>query len=253
MRTKIGLTMKTEIGLTMKTERGLTMKTEKELVPCKKMDFTLIELLVVIAIIAILAGMLLPALNSAKNKAKTIGCANNLKQIGTAMSMYSQDYNDYLVPYYIATKTDPLDNVWYQFLYNLKFLTNKTCFFCPNMPKGSNTEAASDWLWGYISYGYNVQYLSTPTRPYLKLSQIKKTSQVLTTVDSACFRADKGGNVGYYAASPYYDDSIWIGSPDPRRHQGTVNTLWVDGHVNAWKIRSYIYSNIDLPAGYWVP
>ena len=74
----------------------------------KPMGFTLIELLVVIAIIAILAAILLPALNSARNRARSTQCTSNLKTWGSVIAMYANTYDGYLIPQTLAT--DPLSN-----------------------------------------------------------------------------------------------------------------------------------------------
>jgi len=144
--------------------------------------FTLIELLVVIAIIAILAAMLLPALASAKERAKRAQCVNNLKQIGEGLAMYAGDNN----AMYPLLKWDPTGSVWYPYemarftspsaagldmgwenlglLYASGLLQNPGVFYCPSNPKDPNNVYQVDF---YQDQNYQWPYgmFDRPSEP----------------------------------------------------------------------------------------
>ncbi|MCM8802048.1 MAG: DUF1559 domain-containing protein [Candidatus Omnitrophica bacterium] len=114
----------------------------------KSYGFTLIELLVVIAIIAILAAMLLPALEKARENARRALCVQRLKEIGNALEIYALDYNEMYPPAY--TDSYRFLTTWhggFRLLYDKGYVKNAQVFFCPNREKYYDiaSNAVFDW------------------------------------------------------------------------------------------------------------
>ena len=204
-----------------------------------KKTFTLIELLVVIAIIAILAGMLLPALNSAKEQAKSVVCIGNLKQIGLEMAMYLNDNKEY----YPFSNHPTLGN-W---KYNLRQYENAQdlgTFFCPAMSGYASYSGIGD-------YGYNYYCLGGGSSAGVSTKRIDKLSKVdkLYVVMDAC--AYGFNRQGYYIVGNYDMGVSTVGVPDAIRHKKKLNILYGDSRVDAVKIPNPVmpYSILNDPWG----
>ena len=205
----------------------------------KSLNFTLIELLLVVAIIAILAGMLLPALQKARAMASRISCTGNLKQISTAMVTYYSDH-DYWVPFDNYSESP---YPWHTNLFVSGYTKDGKIFICPSLSDCSNNESlrnslrnrkkASSYRSQFCDFFYNSFALGghgigggASHCPEGKIGlctakSVKQPSKTIAVADSV-YNTD--------TLSGWF--SVVYGYPS-FRHVVTCNTSWADGHVSS--------------------
>jgi prepilin-type N-terminal cleavage/methylation domain-containing protein/prepilin-type processing-associated H-X9-DG protein len=222
--------------------------------PAANRGFTLIELLVVIAIIAILAAILFPVFAQAREKARSISCTSNFRQLGTALVMYLQDYDERVLPRYQACpSTGPVNTsqkLWTDTLQ--PYVKNRQIFVCPS---AINSKYGDIWAdRGFISEGYN-QTISGwywPTSPcgdmiLPVLTQIDFPAKNVMFADSpsgtvaAGYRGYLFGNTGLNV--PYTQT---VGGSMAARHNEGTNLTFFDGHAK-WYKGSTLLGNPNAP------
>ena len=218
-------------------------------------NFTLIELLVVIAIIAILAAILLPALQSARERGKMTTCLNNLKQQGPAVLSYTDAYGGY----YPKHAKNHSGRIWNGMLLWLKFI-EKDSFLCPSLPPNTIANRPQDYIslenesysMTYSGYGYNWEGFgharysrgklmgenSLVDTTYKHESDVRRHSQCFLVMDTQCTR--NGLSSGIYRVCSSIKNSNNEGYPH-MRHNKNVNILYADCHANSAKATNTTY------------
>jgi prepilin-type N-terminal cleavage/methylation domain-containing protein/prepilin-type processing-associated H-X9-DG protein len=202
--------------------------------------FTLIELLVVIAIIAILAAILFPVFAQARAKARAAACMSNCKQIGNAVMMYLQDYDevfpkgyDYPLPamngFGALTKKSAAASwpSWFA-----PYVKTASVFICPDCPVDVASLQGTDWGIN-DSMGYNYDGLTSDVNnPPRTVAELDRPAEVYVIFDNGDSTMCAGANT-FQSMLENMDLDIAITKRIPFRHQKRAMTVFADGHAKA--------------------